>query len=276
MNIKHLFLASALTAIATVAHAQQPPSPPVVLEADAPSVLTTLRIAGVTTVKQFDTPSGLTGWVLRDPSGNYNVVYTTADGQHLLAGALLNAQGQNLTQLYQEMHVPKPDFSELWPRIEAAGSVVMGATEDAKATVYVVFDPNCPYCDIEHRILRHYWDEGLQVRLIPVAFLRENSAGKAAALMSAEDAAAAVNEHSAKFRAGGIAVAPVTPSIKATLDANLALMRELGLTGTPALIYKDKDGKVHIEKGVSRSSKVAAITGLPVQQLTEPELAQYQ
>ena len=286
MNIKHLILAAALASVSLGAAAQAPvasapvappPAPAVDAAAETPSVLRNLRVAGVAIIKSFETPSGLTGWVLRDPSGNYNVVYTTTDGQYLVAGALLTAQGQNLTTQYQEAHIPKPDLSNLWPSIEKAGSLVAGAQGDAvKATVYVVYDPNCPFCDAEHKVLRHYWNEGLQVRYIPVAFLRPDSANKAAALMTAADTTVAFNEHSAKFRSGGIKQVEVTSDIQATLDANLALMRELGLNGTPALIYRDAKGVIHVEKGVSRSSKVAAMTGLPLQTLTDPDLAAYQ
>ena len=50
-----------------------------------PTALKAPLAAGFSVEKSFIAASGLTGWVLQSPSGEYNVFYTTADGQSMIA-----------------------------------------------------------------------------------------------------------------------------------------------------------------------------------------------
>jgi thiol:disulfide interchange protein DsbG len=52
-------------------------------------------------------------------------------------------------------------------------------------------------------------------------------------------------------------------------------MRKFGAPGTPALVWKDRAGKVRFKAGVPRLSELPQITGLPAQANEDPELAKF-
>ena len=101
--------------------------------------------------------------------------------------------------------------------------------------------------------------------------------GRAAAVMLSRDRAAALRENEVGYRAetydGGIAPAKNAPS--AQFEANTKLMERFGVPGTPALVWKDKAGKIRVKLGMPRLSQLPAITGLPAQKIDDPELAEF-
>ena len=67
---------------------------------------------------------------------------------------------------------------------------------DAPRIIYMFSDPNCPYCNMFWKQARPWVESGkVQLRHIMVGMLRADSAGKSAALLSAKDPQAALNEH---------------------------------------------------------------------------------
>ncbi|MGC2517549.1 MAG: disulfide isomerase, partial [Burkholderiales bacterium] len=75
---------------------------------------------------------------------------------------------------------------------------------------------------------------------------------------------------------GGIAPAADVPAaLAAQLEANTRLMERFGAPGTPALVWKDKAGKVRVKLGMPRLSQLPAITGLPAQKIDDPELVEF-
>lgn len=229
--------------------------------------------AGFQVEKSFMAVSGLTGWVLQGPDGQYGVYYTTPDGMNLIAGALVTPTGENLTQKYSEQHIPKPDLTALYEKFENSYWVAAGAKEP-KSVIYVVLDPNCIYCHYLYIALQAYEKIGLQVRWIPVGFLSEDSLNKAAEILvhgeealDAQQAAFGTPEMSK-----GI---PVTPELQEKLDANLALMREAQIGGTPGILFRDAEGVVQRRDGMPKLADLAVITGLPEQPQTDPRLDRF-
>jgi thiol:disulfide interchange protein DsbG len=55
----------------------------------------------------------------------------------------------------------------------------------------------------------------------------------------------------------------------------MTLMGRFGMSGTPALVWKDSAGKVQTHLGLPPLSKLPAITGLPEQKIDDPELARF-
>ncbi len=171
------------------------------------------------------------------------------------------------------------DLPALFSTLEKTDAVTEGSASP-KRILYVFFDANCWYCHLTWKALQPYEKAGLQVRWVPVAYQKESSTTKAAAIMLAKDRAAAFRENEARYRAksydGGIAPAKNPPkAIVAQLDANFELMDRFGLSGTPGLVWKDAAGKVQTNLGMPRLSKLPEITGLPAQKIDDPELAEF-
>jgi thiol:disulfide interchange protein DsbG len=173
----------------------------------------------------------------------------------------------------------KRDLAALFATLEKADAVVEGA-KIPRRVLYVFWDANCYYCNLTWRALQHYERAGLQVRWVPVAYQKDNSAALAAAVMAAKDRAAALRENETRYRAksydGGImAAAKVPADLAIELEDNLTLMGRFGMSGTPALVWKDSSGRVQTNLGLPPLSKLPAITGLPEQRIDDPELAKY-
>ena len=192
-----------------------------------------------------------------------------------LAFAALAACGAAFAQ-----DAKKPrDLPALYATLEKTDAVVEGAQEP-KRVLYVFWDANCWYCHLTWKALQPYEKAGLQVRWVPVAYQKDNSAALAAAVMGAPDRVAALRENETRYRAksydGGIrAAAKVPDALAIELEENMTLMGHFGMSGTPALVWKDSSGRVQTHLGMPPLSKLPAITGLPKQKIDDPELARF-
>src|SRR3974390_2002512 len=140
----------------------------------------------------------------------------------------------------------KRDLPALYAVLAKADAVVEGP-KDAGRVLYVFWDANCYYCNLTWKALQHYERAGLQVRWVPVAYQKENSGALAAAVMGAKDRVAALRENETRYRPrsydGGIkAAASVPADLAIELEENMTLMGRFGMSGTPALGWKDPDG----------------------------------
>ena len=170
------------------------------------------------------------------------------------------------------------ELPALFSTLEKTDAVVEGSTAPTRI-LYVFFDANCWYCHLTWKALRPYEAAGLQVRWVPVAYQKDSSTTKAAAIMRAKDRVAALRENETKYRAetfdGGIAPADAPKALLAQLAANFNLMDRFGVSGTPGLVWKDAKGRVRVQVGMPRLSHLPAITGLPEQKNDDPELAKF-
>lgn len=252
---------------------------PSVMAAEAvPAVLAPAVKAGVKIVKSFPAVSGLTGWVLSQ-GDRYSVVYTTADRKTLLAGALVDEKGQNLSEMYEDQFVPKPDFAAAYKRLEKSAFVTEGPAQGAKNVVYVFVDPNCPFCNMAWRALQPYEAAGLQVRWIPVATLGPTSLPKAVEVLAAADKTAAFRRMEANHGKPWTAPAGISdtshPAINKRVSENGEIMAQFGIAGTPGIVWRDKQGAVRVKSGMPRLSELPELTGLPEQKITDPALARF-
>lgn len=173
--------------------------------------------------------------------------------------------------------VSKPGYRALFAQLEKTDVVVEGAKEP-RSVVYVFFDANCYYCNLTWKVFQVYEKVGLQVRWVPVAYQQDSSWGRAAAIMQAADRAAALRENELKYEvktfSGGIRpVEKPQETVLAALRSNNKLIDKTCVSGTPALIWKDRNGNVQCKPGTPRLSEIPAITGLPEQPIHDPELA---
>lgn len=246
---------------------------------NSPKQIQMLTQSGAKVLKTFKAASNLKGWVISQ-DGHYSLLFTTPDNKTLLAGELIDESGNNLSARYAKEYFPQPNLAALFSEFEHSAYVAEGAQKSPKSVVYAIFDPNCPFCHLAWKALQPYEKAGLQVRWIPVAYLTESSAGKAAAILEAKDRVAAFRENEQKYNPqnheGGVqALAKPGASTLQQLQANAELMQKIGASGTPALVWKDSQGKVHVNAGMPRLSALPAITGLPEQTETDASLARF-
>ena len=295
-----LAVSFALAGVALFAHAQSPqaPGPGVVPKTPSPQAvkspgkavsktegegsavpqaLTLALKSGLKLETRFKAAGGMTGWVVSEGPGKSQILFSPPDGTVLIAGVMVDAAGKNLTNEYTALYAPKLDYDKAWARLEKSAFVSEGPADDkAKSVIYVFSDANCSFCHLAWLALAPYAKAGLQVRWIPVAFLGADSYNKAAYQLTAKDPSEAMAKSQAAFgtRAPDVAVA-VSPEMRITLNKNNALMHELGFQGTPALLYKNAQGKVVAVNGMFRMSQLPEITGLPAQANNDPALARF-
>jgi len=226
-----------------------------------PPAIQQMADKGLTIVTAFDAPGGLKGYAAK--AGNTPVaLYLTPDGQHVIVGTLLDDQGKNLTRPQLEAAITQPQQQNAWPQLAASGWIADGK-KSAPRTVYVFSDPNCGYCHKFFEESRAWVDSGkVQLRQIMVGVLRPSSAGKSAALLAAKDPSAAYRAHEKNYQTGGVTpLDPVPDALQDKVIANNTLMSELGIRGTPGIVYKDADGHIQIHQGVPQGDTLKAIMG---------------
>lgn len=241
--------------------------------AEYPPPVQRLVEQGVEITGSFPVPGGLTGYGART-GGRELVLYVTPDRRHVIVGTMLDSTGRNLSEQHVKDHVPPPDLEAAWAKLERATWIAEGAAKP-KRVVYVFDDPNCPYCNALWRASRPYLGKGVQVRHVMVAILGPTSPGKAAAILAADNPVKALARHERDYGKGGIRpLAKIDQRVRAKIEANNGLMRELGVAATPAIFYRDAKGRVRSVLGMP-SPKVLAgeIFQLPEQPAGTPASA---
>lgn len=232
---------------------------------ERPLPLRAMEKRGVTVVGTFPSPGGVTAWAAY--SGEHPIaLYVTPDGRHVIAGTMLDAEGNDTNRVALENAVRKPMTDGVWGRLDASHWIADG-NQKAPRIVYVFTDPNCPFCNKFWSDARPWVDSGkVQLRHVMVGILTPTSAGKAAALLADRNPAGALaayeREHTggnAKALASGRPkplndsglkpLASIPPAVQAQLDANEKLMASLGLNATPAVVWRDAKGGLKMTQG---------------------------
>jgi thiol:disulfide interchange protein DsbG len=275
-------MAFALTATALAAQ----PAAPTKLAAgelqpfagDMPAPLVFAKSSGALEVyKNFPAAGGLTGWLVQDKNaGKYLVVYTTKDASVLLAGMALDATGRNLTSIYAEQHVPQPDYSVAYAELNQSATVVVGNPK-AKAAMTIIFDANCGFCKIMHKLVNPAVEAGeLRVTYVPVAIMGADSDVKAAGMLASKNPGAAVHASTE-----GATEVSHDKTLLAKVAANTVLMKKHGFTGTPGVLYKAKVGgeeTIYVSPGVPNITEMFSRMGISgqVEKLrANPELGRF-
>ena len=226
-----------------------------------PAPIKAIEARGAEIIQRFDAPSGLQGYAARF-NGQGVALYLTADGEHVLVGSLLNAQGEDLSREPLDKLVYGPQGKAMLSKLEKSSWITDGKAS-APRIVYVFSDPNCPYCNLFWKQARPWVEAGaVQVRHVMVGMLRQDSAAKAAALLSASDPQAALHEHEAAGKASTLqGLKKIPDAIQQQLDHNLGLMAEMGASATPAIFYKDASGQLRQQLGAPSAELLIQILG---------------
>lgn len=225
-----------------------------------PPVIKAIESRGVSNLVEFNAGTALRGFAGMAASGPV-AVYVTPDG-NAIAGTRLNPQGVPMDTQQVAQATAKPMGMAAWKKLESMQWIGDGRS-DAPRTVYVISDPNCSWCHRFWEASRPWVEAGkVQLRHILVGLVRNDSEAKAAAIMTASNRLAAIEINEKNFSSGGITpMETVPPETKRILDANLALMKELGFRGTPALIYQERPGDVGFLAGFPRGTQLDSVLG---------------
>lgn len=153
----------------------------------------------------------------------------------------------------------------LWLRLQRTTWVMQGARRP-EHLIYVITDANCPYCHDLWLSLQPLYTRGLQVRYVMVGIISSDSPGKAAAIIEARNPSLALDRNERQWArlpddlGGGIPpFQRPKPATAAALRTNEQLMHDLGVQGTPALIYRSGDHVMHVIRSASDPAKLKSI-----------------
>lgn len=195
--------------------------------------------------KEFSTPiKGLDGWYVVTPAaGPRGAVIYTDDG-YALIGAFLTPQGVNLSAKYTEQYSPKPQFAKVAEEVAHAKHVIDWGNPKAPVHIIAFEDMNCIFCHLFYNSAKPFVESGkAYVQVVPVAFLKPSSPGKAIAVMDSKNPEKAYeldeNGFNEKAEEGSIKPAPVTPAGEAILQRHWDwLTKQMYYSGTPGLVFQ--------------------------------------
>lgn len=135
----------------------------------------------------------------------------------------------------------------------------------AARSLRVLFDPQCPHCAALWQAARPLQDR-LAMVWMPVAFINPRSAPQGAAILSAADPAAAMDEHEALMAKGqgGLATAGDGDATRlAQVKANTELLQKLGAASVPYLLWRaGAEGPFGMQAGGLPTEELARVLGL--------------
>ena len=226
---------------------------------DYPAPVQALTGRGISIKGVLPAPAGFKGYV-GEYKGQPMPVYLLPDGKHVAIGTLFDATGNDLTQApLQAATAPSLDAA-LWAELGKATWIAEGATKP-KRIVYEFTDTECPYCHKLWQATQPLLANGdVQVRHIIVAVIAPKSLNRAATILGAPNQKAMLHQHENSFGHSTVQpTATVSAAIMKSIAANEQLMQKLGIQGTPATIYKDASGKIHMAQGMLPDDQLQAI-----------------
>ena len=216
-------------------------------------------------VKELGESHGLRGLYLRNGQ-EFQVLYVTPDGRSTIAGVMWDANGKNLTR----EQVSKIDGAVPTMVVEKEGSktleaaaktdALLGVERSAFGTfgdpaapwLWMIVDPYCGYSVRAFDELKPYVAAGrIQLAIVPISILdyetNSQSTPAAESLLSGDPARMAEAWDHQSFRA------PASQEAPALLQKNNQIAEEIGLKGTPMLVWRKADGTGGEIDGIPKS-----------------------
>lgn len=142
----------------------------------------------------------------------------------------------------------KPKSEQLFDGVSSANWIKLG--QDSAPVIYTFIDPECPHChDLIQNVRKSgFLEQGLlQLRLIPVGVLSENSLSEASYLLASPNPQKDLYRH----LDGEKGVLLVDKNVNTQgVQKNIKLMQDWKLDMTPFSVYRARDGKVKVLQGV--------------------------
>jgi thiol:disulfide interchange protein DsbC len=153
------------------------------------------------------------------------------DGQYLIQGDVINIKTRSLIQKSSKVKNLK---LALINTIKDNDKIIYKA-QNEKYQVHVFTDVDCPYCRKLHNSIGQMNDLGISVKYLasPLASLHPKAQAKMQKIWCADDRNQAMDDYN---DSGTIVVAPNCDNPVAD---QLAISKQLGVTGTPAIFLSD-------------------------------------
>lgn len=227
---------------------------------DRPPVLDALEANGVSIVEEFPADDGLRGFAA--VAGQQPIAVYVTPGGDAIVGTRVDRNGNERDAMRLQELVAGPMGDQMLSQLDSSEWVLDGSA-DAPRVIYTFSDPNCPFCNRLWHATRPWVDEGkVQLRHVMVGVIREDSAGKVATILGADDPSAMLTQNERRFDQGGVRAAPSVPAgVRRALESNQMLMMELGFRGTPALVFRDADGTVQRRGGMPQGDDLDVVMG---------------
>ncbi len=232
---------------------------------NAPHLINQISHGNLTVLNQFNAIGNLEGYVVQSTQdSSQSIIYMDNQQHYLISGTVIAADGSDISAQNYQTYIAPQSASVAFNYIGNVTYIQQGSNTAAHQA-YILFDPNCIYCHRLFQALQPAIQQGtLAVRWIPVAFLKESSAGRAYAILSSANPTAMLLQNESNFNEstedGG--VPPLdSPSSKVQqqLKNNMAFLTETQLTATPAILYKSKNGIANIIPGMVSPDKLNAM-----------------
>lgn len=219
---------------------QEPVLPKVLTEAQEKGYFT---IIDSTPVEEY---SDLRAVLTKTASGQFNLYWVNEKQNYVNVGALIQGNGVNIANKYMEKL--KPSIGAAFQEIHNGGLILGNdVTTDDDGVMYVFVEPHCGYCKRLERNLAPYIEKGLNVRYIPLSWMSPNSPDIIATIAKSDDKVAAMSQ---AFRNQLKITEKPDQKIMAGLNKNSNIMRAVGLSGTPGVVYKNSAGKYTLTGGI--------------------------
>jgi thiol:disulfide interchange protein DsbG len=226
-----------------------------------PGPIKALVARGITIMGTMQAPPGFKGYV-GEFDGQLTPVYLLPDGQTVTIGVLYDKQGRDLTNAaFRAATLSRLDPA-LWKQLGHATWIAEGSAKP-KRIVYIFTDTDCPYCHKLWLATQPYLKGGdVQIRNIIVAVIAPTSLGRGAAVLTASDPTAAMRRNELEFGSSSIKpLAKVDPKVRAKIEANEVLMNRVNAFATPATVYRDDHGQIHMLLGLPDAESMQTIFG---------------
>ena len=221
-------------------------------------------------------PSAMAGYqaILAEKDGKKRVFYESNDGKYMVYGMFYNSKGDNLTamdvasfanaaplSLSNQVAPSNPSLVSNKDTMAVDKLVLDTAkksnyiSEGKGKVVYVVFDPNCPYCKELHNKTRGMLGSS-EIRWIPIAVLGQpgdpSGSRKVAELFRSKT--------SALDHVTTLAGVDPSPKESSMTQDNLAVMKITQATQIPLIIWDNK-GALSMTKGLPDDGTIKTIFG---------------
>ena len=201
-------------------------------------------------VKLFEGPEGMTGVLVQPTNGGANklVAWTNDTGTILMPGPLFDKDGVNLTETYLNDQAGYTSPEKLAEQVLDRGFVA----GKSGPIVTVFFEPYCGYCNALFEKMEPLIKKGeIRARFIMVAFLRPDSAARAADIENAADPFKALSKWEHLKDKSKAKESTASQEQQDKILENNNLMNSAGQSGTPALLSCNKNTKqIDMTKGM--------------------------